>query len=240
MAIESFGKPEGKKVASGRGSARRTAKRSHTVYEDLQRQIMLGERPPMAPILELELAEEFECSQSTVREALIALNHDGLVERMAHRGTFVADSRADDAREMIMIRKEIETRNVGRVLQRYGALLRRELLDYIAQMKTIAREGDAYKLSLIDRSFHLRLFDAADLPSVGPVLHRCLVHNHRFKILNSRGRLDLVETADRHESIVEALDSGDPEKVATALGHHITTIVNFGPDILAGGAAARQ
>lgn len=237
MAAENFDMTGSGKTKLPRVATRRSSRRAHTVYEDLQRQIMLGDLPPLSPVLELDIAEQFQCSQSTVREALIALNHDGLVERIPHRGTIVADSRAEDACEMIKIRRDIETRSVSRILTRYGKLLHSELLGYVAGMKEAARDEDAYGLLLLDRAFHLRLYDAADLPSVRPILERCLIHNHRFKILNSRGAMDLVASAGRHEAIVAAFDEGDPQKIAAALGHHITTVVDFGPDILADGAA---
>ncbi|TCT31712.1 GntR family transcriptional regulator [Martelella mediterranea] len=233
MAIENFGKSQG--APGGNASttnARRAGRRSRTVYEDLQRDIMLGDIPPLSAVLEMDIAERFGCSQSTAREALIALDHDGLVERLPHRGTFVADSRADDAREMIMVRREIECRGVPRIMQRYGSLLRNNLLEIIMSMVRAARGGDAYLLSQLDRDFHLKLYEAANLPSVQPILRRCLIHNHRFKILNSKERRDLVETAERHEAIVETLNSGDVNEAVAALSHHITTIVEFGPSIL--------
>nr|WP_272211373.1 GntR family transcriptional regulator [Marinicella sp. W31]MDC2877265.1 GntR family transcriptional regulator [Marinicella sp. W31] len=233
MAIENFGKPQGSSASgSSSATARRAGRRSLTVYEDLQRDIMLGDIPPMSAILELDIAERFGCSQSTAREALIALDHDGLVDRLPHRGTMVADSRADDARELILIRREIECRGVPRIMQRYGSLLRNGLLEVIGAMMRAARAGDAYRLSQLDREFHLKLYEAANLPSVQPILRRCLIHNHRFKILNSKDQRDLVETAERHEGIIEALSSGDTSTAVATLSHHITTIVEFGPSIL--------
>ena len=182
------------KQAGGAETApKRSVKRSRTVYEDLQREIMLGALPPMATIVEMEIAERFACSQSTVREALIALSNDGLVERRSHRGTFVADARADDAHELIRIRRDIESRSMARVLRRFGALLKKELVDNIEAMKSAALQDDVYQVTLHDRAFHLNLFDAADLPSIRPVLQRCLIHNHRFKILNSGSQRDLYE-----------------------------------------------
>ncbi|WP_319410281.1 GntR family transcriptional regulator [uncultured Cohaesibacter sp.] len=201
------------------------------MYEDLQREIMLGVLPPMATIVEMEIAERFACSQSTVREALIALNNDGLVERRSHRGTFVADARADDAHELIRIRRDIESRAMARVLRRFGALLRNELIEIIEAMKSAAQQGDVYQVTIHDRAFHLNLFDAADLPSVRPVLQRCLIHNHRFKILNSGSQRDLYETAVRHEAILDGLTSGDVKRATAAMSHHVTTIEEFGPDI---------
>ena len=210
---------------------KRGVKRSRTVYEDLQRDIMLGVLPPMSTIVEMDIADRFACSQSTVREALIALSNDGLVERRSHRGTFVADARADDAHELIRIRRDIEARSMSRVLRRFGTLLQNELVEIIEAMKSAAQQDDVYQVTLYDRAFHLNLFDAADLPSVRPVLKRCLIHNHRFKILNSGTYRDLYETAARHEPILDALTAGDARAAKAAMSHHVTTIAEFGPDI---------
>ena len=57
---------------------------------------------------------------------------------------------------------------------------------------------DEYALAEADREFHRRLFAEARLPNVEPLLLRCLIHNHRFKILNGRERHDLHHAARRH------------------------------------------
>ena len=57
------------------------------------------------------------------------------------------------------------------------------------------------------------------------------MHNHRFKISRSITPRDLVATAQRHGSIIEAIESGDVVKAGAALHHHIATIVDLGPDV---------
>ncbi|MCX2721385.1 GntR family transcriptional regulator [Roseibium salinum] len=233
MAAESFDNQKSGKTGRTRPQMRRAVKRSHLIFEEIQKDIMLGHLPPGGAILELELADRFECSQSTIREALMFLQTDGLVERLSHRGTFVADSRIEDARELILIRHDIECRGVVRVLNRFGPLLRKELETDLNGMRAAARDGDEYQLSLHDRSFHLNLYNAADMPTVRPILRRCLIHNHRYKILNSEPSRGLLDTAERHVAILDALAAGDEERAVAALSHHITTIVDFGPSILA-------
>ncbi|MGF1623509.1 MAG: GntR family transcriptional regulator, partial [Alphaproteobacteria bacterium] len=195
--------------------------------------IVLGTLPPGTPLLELELAERFGCSQGTIREALLLLQEEGLVVRVQHRGTHVSESRRDDALELLHLRHDIECRAVGRVLAGYDRTLRAVLLDRIDAMRAAARAGDEYLLSRHDRDFHLSLHAAAELPSVQPILQRCLIHNHRYKILTTSrsapGGRDLHETAERHVAIVQALDSGEADQAAAALSHHIATIVDFGP-----------
>lgn len=203
--------------------------RSAEVCEAIRRLIVLGEVPPGAPLLELEIAEQFRCSQGTVREALLALQEEGLVHRQAHRGTRVSECTEAEAVEMFRLRHAIETRGLARGFARIDARLIRVLEGLVEAMEAAAREGDEYLLSEHDRVFHRRLFAAAELPAVEPILYRCLVHNHRFKITRSGAERNLVETARRHWTILDAIRAGDRDASIAAIDHHIATIVDFGP-----------
>jgi DNA-binding GntR family transcriptional regulator len=209
--------------------------KSGEVYEAVKRDIMLGELPPGAPLVELDLAAAFGCSQGPVREALLQLQEEGLVIRQAHRGTRVADCTADEAVEMFRLRQSVECRGVVRALQRPSRTLVADLKRLIDAMEEDARAGDEYKLAEHDRDFHRRLLRDANLPALEPILHRCLVHNHRFKISQSKGERDLLATARRHFSILEAVERSDAGTAAEALAHHIATIVDLGPDVFSNG-----
>ena len=76
------------------------------------------------------------------------------------------------------------------------------------------------------------MFAEAKLPSVEPLLLRCLIHNHRFKILNSREQHDLRHTAQRHTPIVEAVERRDTAALVAALEHHASTIFEDGQLLL--------
>ena len=205
--------------------------KSAEVFDGLKRMIMLGEVGPGVALLELELAQRFLCSQGTVREALLALQEEGLVHRQPHRGTRVADCTEDEAVEMFRLRHGIETRGVVRVLRRPDPALLPDLKGLIEGMEARARAGDEYGQTELDRAFHRRLFRAAGLPAVEPLLHRCILHNHRFKITRSGEKRDLLATARRHRTIVEALEARDEAALVAAIGHHIETIVDFGPSL---------
>lgn len=208
------------------------ARRSQTIYAMLQREIVLGMLAPRSVLLELELAQRFGVSQGTIREALLLLQEEGLVHRLPHRGTTVTDCRAEDAEELIRLRHDIECRGIRRAMARQGADLAAPAARELEAMQIAAQTGDEYTLSVHDRRFHAILFDFADLPPVRPVLARCLVHAHRYKILHPAKNRDLTDTANRHQGIVDALAANDVEAAVRALSHHITTIVDFGPSIL--------
>lgn len=226
MAVESFSTASVMDLVP-----RQSSRRSHAVFVALQREIVLGDLPPDSALTEMELAQRFQCSQSTVREALMQLSEEGLVKRLPHRGTLVAPCRTEDARALINIRREVECGYLERVLANAGRGLVGQLRDELDAMRNAARDGDEYRLSVHDRAFHTALFAAADLPLVVPILTRCLIHNHRYKIMNSQPNRALEETAERHVPIVEALRAGNIDHLRAVLAHHISTIVDFGPDL---------
>ncbi len=215
--------------------------RSETAEHALRRDIVLGTLAPGSALRELDLAQRFDCAQGTIREALMRLSEDGLVARRARRDTHVALASPDDAAELLRIRHDIECRAAARVIRACDSDLLRDMDAILQAMRIAALQEDEYALLEHDCSFHLRLFRAANMPVVEPVLFRCLLHTQRFKVLNSEAASrDLRGTAERHVSILEALETRDAAQLNRALSHHIATIVDFGPEVFAvaeGGAA---
>ena len=205
--------------------------KSAAAFNVLKRDIMLGVLPAGAALTELDLAAHFSCSQGTVREALLQLQEEGLVRRQGHRGTQVSDCTEAEAVEMFRVRQQIECNGILRALQRPSRTLVSDLKALFSKMLDAAAAGDELELASLDRDFHRRIFLDAQLPALDPILHRCLVHNHRFKISRSTTPRDLVATAQRHGSIIEAVESGNVENATAALRHHIATIVDIGPDV---------
>lgn len=201
------------------------------MFGELQREIVLGLAQPESALLELDLAQRFDCSQGTIREALMRLNEEGLVTRLPRRGTSVAPCRSADARVLIALRMSIECDSIDRLMRRADGELETTLRSRLNDMRNAARDADEYGLAAHDRAFHLALFEASDLPLVTPILRRCLIHVHRFKIMKSGQQRDLEETAERHVPILDALRARDAQRLAEVLRHHISTIVDFGPDL---------
>jgi DNA-binding GntR family transcriptional regulator len=218
----------------GRSGRSGVAARSGAAFDALKHDIMLGEIAPGEPLVELELAARFGCSQGTVREALLQLQEEGLVHRRGHRGTQVSGCTADEAVEMFRLRQQIECAGVLRALRGPSRTLVADLKALVDAMENAAKDDDEMELAALDRDFHRRLFHDANLPALDPILHRCLIYSHRLKISRTQGRRDLVTTARRHGPLVEAVEAGDPAGAIATLEHHIATIVDFGPDVFPG------
>jgi acetyl esterase/lipase/DNA-binding transcriptional regulator YhcF (GntR family) len=205
-----------------------TRTRSLDVYVWLKQQIMLSRYAPAQAVAELEVAAQMGCSQGTVREAMLRLQEDGLIVRNGYRGTVVTPLSASEGPLFLKLRAQLETEALRHSMPRLTSEHLEALRDLVRQMQRCAEAGDEYALFELDQRFHVTLFQLAELPSLVPVLTRCSLYNHRNKIALDQAPRSLMETAQRHWAIVEALAGGSVGEAERVLRHHIESVVDGG------------
>ena len=211
-------------MAQSRLARAHKPKKSQGVYETLRRRIILGQLRPAEPIGEMQVASELNCSQGPVREALLRLQEDGLVNRLGYRGTIVSAITQEEISELLLLRKMIETRGVVYAFDGIDDAAMERLSDLVRQMENAAADDDEFLLSELDRAFHSELFRYSGLDALEPILQRCLLHVHRYKISLSPGDRTLIETAQGHWPIMQTLREKGLSEVKRAITHHIDTV----------------
>jgi acetyl esterase/lipase/DNA-binding GntR family transcriptional regulator len=196
-------------------------KKADEVYAQLKRQCIMSDLAPGQQLVELELAASMQCSQSTVREALLRLQEDGLVMRQGYRGTSVTSISPIEAQVFLDLRSRLETEAVRQSINKLRPDDFIALRAIIDAMEAAALRDDNYALFEMDLEFHMRLFRVANLPALVPILIRCSVYNHRNKIAQSKQSRALIETARRHHKIVDALERGDVDAVEEIMRRHV-------------------
>lgn len=195
------------------------------IYASVKRRIVLNELRPGVALTELGLAAELGCSQGPVREALLRLQEDGLVQRGGHRGTTVTPLDPEEAEEILALRRRIEVRGALRAARNVDHAALERLDELRTRMKAVAEADDEYSLITLDTAFHLEIFRLSGLRALEQILVRCILHSHRQKLWEPRHRRLLTETAARHAPLCELLAARDGPALAAALGEHIDTIV---------------
>jgi DNA-binding GntR family transcriptional regulator len=71
----------------------------------------------------------------------------------------------------------------------------------------------------------LALFRASGLHAMVPILARCILHTHRFRLWAPWHRRPPIETARRHLPVLAALEAGDAAALVRELGTHLDTMV---------------
>lgn len=236
---ERAGGGSGAKVA-GRGGARR----ADQIHQSLRRAILFRKLLPGDHLLEQTLAGRHGCSQGTVREALLRLAEEGLVERRGYRGTVVTDTSLHEAAEMVRVRLSIERGVARRIASGEADVERPALAAILDDMDASHAAGDLYASSELDRAFHAELADVAGMGLLRPVLWRCALHIHRFTMGGLEVPRPFFQEAgigDEHRALLDALTSSGPEAAAGAIADHLARVlIRWAPSLhqAAGGAAA--
>lgn len=191
----------------------------------LRDQIIRGELGPGTRIVELEVAERMGTSQAPVREALQRLEQAGLVERHSGSATYVTAITPDEMYEISVVRKTVEGLVIRHTAQCITPAQCDELAALIAAMHAAADDNDMAMLSANDLTFHQRICQWSDKPTLLRVWTTLYYQQQRYLIATHPHIFpDLHEVADLHQPILDQLRARDAEAACLAIQEHIMLI----------------
>ena len=135
---------------------------SQKVFERVREAILSGELAPGSRLVERRLAEDLEVSHIPVREALARLADEGLVDRNARRGSWVASLTVEELEEISSLRVVLEQFVAVRVQERWSIEAEEQLRAIVGAMQSAAALGDVEELRHQDRVFHETLWELAE------------------------------------------------------------------------------
>jgi DNA-binding GntR family transcriptional regulator len=134
------------------------------IYQKIKDQIIEGRYPPGMRITEQNIAAEFSLSRTPVREALRLLAADGFLIFTPNSGTVVREWVPEQVRELFDLRSLIESDIARLASQKISAKeidTLKALQDLIESQGTLATNGNANRISPINREFHQVIAQAA-------------------------------------------------------------------------------
>lgn len=199
------------------------------VQDDLRQAILSMQILPGAALSEKELTARFGISRTPLREALIKLREEGLVEVFPQAGTFVARIPADAVPGAVFIRQALECATVERVAAVATPEIIAGLEAEIALQQEAATTADQDAFHRADESFHAALARAAGYPGVWKLaqLAKSQVDRCRRMTLPAPGRMAAVMR--EHRAIVEAISRCDGAAANAAMREHLGILL---PDLL--------
>lgn len=198
------------------------------IYEHLRRDIVHGRLAPQTKLVELEVAAQMGTSQGPVREAFQHLERDGLVERRARTATYVTSLSPGEIYEYFMIRSVVEGYAIRRAVQHISPDQIQELETLVGQMRDAGRRDDLYALVDQDMVFHRRICEWSGSAVLLNTWLPLSAHIHRFVAQTHRRYFpDLVELANTHVPILEALRLGDADVARRAIQEHVMLIWSY-------------
>jgi DNA-binding GntR family transcriptional regulator len=190
-------------------------------YRELRRRILDNEMPPNAHYLEQELADALGMSRTPVREALIRLSDERLVEIRPRRGARILPVSVDDMREIYEMMTELEALAVRKLAER--GLSRRELTlleQALAEMDAALERDDLRAWARSDEIFHALLVDLTGNSRLSQVVATFRDQAHRARMQTLKVRPKPVNSNRDHGAVVEAIRQRDPETAAARHRQH--------------------
>jgi DNA-binding GntR family transcriptional regulator len=202
-------------------NGRRAETASAAVYRVLRDEIVWLKRKPGEPIAEMDIAQARGVSRTPVREALLRLAGEGLVDTVAKSGTFVARIPASALPEAIVVRKALEQVNARTAAERARrsdvALLRTTL----EQQREAEALGDRAAFHRADEAFHATLAAIAGYPGIWTLIQSVKTQIDRYRLLTLPQPGRMARVIKEHAAVVAAVERHDAGRAAAAMESHL-------------------
>ncbi len=184
-------------------------------YEQIRRRILDNVWPPGHRALEQEVALELGMSRTPVREALVQLQNEGLVEVIPRHGMRVLPVSPTDMREIYEILTALECMAAELLARRKpGDAELQPLMDASAAMDHALKQDDLDAWARADESFHAQLLELAGNRQLQATVLNYWDRAHRARMFTLRLRPKPVNSTIEHRQLVDCLRRGDAEGAA--------------------------
>lgn len=194
------------------------------VLEAIEKALVSGELRPEDRVNEAEIARDAGISRGPVREAIQHLVAEGILVNVPHRGTYVAQWTKRDVAETYGLRALLESYAASLAKERMSVEELTELENIVSDMETCAPRGDATCLFELDLTFHHRLYELSGHTLLVRVLRDLWRRISMLVNFDASTSPDLIEYAQNHRMLMDALKSGDGIKIEEVFREHIIGI----------------
>ncbi|PVB60153.1 GntR family transcriptional regulator [Labrenzia sp. 011] len=204
--------------------AGQAARNSEIVYRDLHDAIVDVSLVPGTPIVEKEITERYGISRTPVREAILKLAEEQLVDVIPKSGTFVARIPVAVLQEAIVARRALEEVCVREATAKASKSQLMELRAIIQREYELSAAGDEHAFHEADNVFHAGVAAAGGYPGIWTMVEkiRLQVERYRRLTLPQHGRMKLIVA--EHEAVLDGIENRDANAAVAAMNSHLNKL----------------
>ncbi|MGI9423551.1 MAG: GntR family transcriptional regulator [Hyphomicrobiaceae bacterium] len=202
------------------GEPTRTS-RTDEAYRVLKTEIMENRMPPGFQAVETELAEQLGISRTPIREAVIRLCEEGLVEVKRRRGIRVLPISVEDMREIYDLLTLLEADCARRLTE--ARLSKSQILlleNSVDEMETALSLESLDEWAKADDRFHRLHLDFLANRRLARMIGQLLDQAHRVRMFTLHLRRKPTKSTRDHRAMVRALQKGDPDNASRLYTEH--------------------
>lgn len=199
--------------------ARKKGPQVQQAYEYIKNKILSFELAPGMPVSDHALEQELDMSRSPIREAILLLAANGLLETTP-TGTRVASMTAEDIVEICQVRKAIEVAAITIVMEHGGMTPEQKAL-LRDTYQSMEQNKDPVQNYHYDDLFHNAIVEASGNRRLIEISDRMRLQISRARWLNFvlPGRME--DAAKEHKAILDAMLAGDRQGCIDSMELHL-------------------
>ena len=197
------------------------------VYEELKRQILVGEIAPGTRMMEVDLAEEMGVSRTPVREAIRKLEKEGLVTIEPRRGAYASGISIKDILDVLEVRQNLEGMAASLAARKVTEEEKQDFIRANAAYKAAILSGNTDEIIKNDEYFHQLIVNYSDNKTLTQLLSQVQELALRFRYIYYDDFSRYERMPKEHEEIEEAILSGDIAKAKVVAEEHVAHLKEF-------------
>ena len=186
--------------------------------------IVSGQYPADTKLLPKLIADECGTSFIPVREAMRALESEGLVTYIHNRGVWVTPLSMSDLDDLYRIRIELESGAVANS-DKFSEKEIADLENILQKMAEFRESGEDSKVIRLNTDFHFKIYRKTNSPRRIKLIEQLWDHADRYQRLSLKYRHDAADV--EHHEILKHLAAGNNLQAAKALATHLETTASL-------------
>jgi GntR family transcriptional regulator, rspAB operon transcriptional repressor len=195
------------------------------VYERLRTSLIDLTFAPGEPLREAALVERFGVSKTPIREALVRLEREGLVEIAPYRGARARTYNQNDVREFYEVREILEGECVRRVAQGPDDGIRDALTRNVDSSASALASGDLHAVAERLAEFGELLLSQMQNGMITELLGRLQAHLKRIGPAD-QSEVHFGSVVDEHRAILAAIAARDADRAQDLLRRHLRRLLD--------------
>lgn len=195
-------------------------------YERIKENILNLTYQPGSQLEVERLAAEMGISRTPVREALLRLERDGLVQVISRVGFFATDINARDLEELYELRELLESRALRDSIPYLTDTDLGRLAQVVGETAAAVAQGDHDRFITSEVEFHAILTDHAPNQRLVAALESFKDLTYRWRILSTQSPDYMHTTLHEHQAIFAAVQHRDADLASRLMSDHICNAKN--------------
>ena len=214
------------RAAGPRRSGRpRAATAAGRIYSDLRAELVSLQRRPGEAISEAEIALAYGVSRTPVREAILKLSDEGLVEIFPQSGIFVSRIPLAALPEAIIIRRALEETTARLATERASPSQILNLHSILERQREASASADRESFHQADEMFHATIAEVARYPGIWKLIQQVKIHVDRYRRLTLPQTGRMPQVIAEHEVIMSAIERHDVPGAGIAMAKHLERLL---------------